>query len=294
MDHWSGTESTAILTGSFWDEVRSDGGKLALKHVEYRMLETAVLADPSIRDVARYWEMHLGCHEDVVRARLDAIGVAPTDAFVRFIVGCLDSWHARKSRREAIDPETEREVFERYRVLRGSQLRCEVCGYHFLEDDLNSRRAGMSSEAGLELGTFLHPGREIDDLKPISSTGMDRHFTGLEIDHIVPQVGLGSSRSVNLALLCRFCNLGKSGYLHPLEGLSDFIASSLVSAYNTTPGAPGATVCIVACLRQSGGVCEVSGGTVSEVELSVRPRSGSKWLVPWKLQPVSYAALAES
>jgi|AntRauTorcE11898_2_1112593.scaffolds.fasta_scaffold08039_2 5-methylcytosine-specific restriction endonuclease McrA len=51
-----------------------------------------------------------------------------------------------------------------------------------------------------------------DELKPIHE--FSREQTAIELDHIEPLSHLGNHKLINLQLLCRFCNQGKSNRVH--------------------------------------------------------------------------------
>lgn len=275
--------------------IESECADALLIDLKARLGETAILCHPKIRRIARFWEQFLGRQESVIRKALCDIGLSdPPDDLVSFITGCLGSYRARKGFRDKISWDVERSVFEEFAKRREStELRCEMCGYHFREGDLNSRRAALASEFALDLANSVDPRREGDLFKPVSLDGKDKYFTKLELDHIIPIAALGWSDADNIQILCRFCNSGKLHFLYPFESISPLIASSLGVAYETIVNPNRLSYGVVSTLWSSGRVCSVSGKSSGESELTVcfREREGrveNEWFVPWNLEVRSY------
>ena len=135
------TGSSALLEHGYWRHIMDQGASAAFEHLSRRMVETSVLSSPPIRDLARYWDLYLGRHDDVIRQRLAGLGITEPDlAFVIFVRRCLESWHARYGLHEDIDPRVERTAFELYPRRMDTQLRCEICGY---ADAVSSVRTSM-------------------------------------------------------------------------------------------------------------------------------------------------------
>ena len=160
-----------------------------------RLIETAIFCHPALKRLSLRWERYLGKHSDKVTAALECVGVeSPSSALVSFVCKCLGSYKARVGASDSISIESERLVFQEYASRRCSdELRCEVCGYHFREIDLNSRRAALASEFSLKLADFVDPRREGDPIKPIHREGKDGYYGKLELDHDVPLAALGWS-----------------------------------------------------------------------------------------------------
>jgi hypothetical protein len=264
--------------------------KRAHELLKRRLKECALLCTPQLKDIASCWGMYLGRHEEVLRRRLSDLGAEFDDNLVRSILECLES-AASNSWEEPITAQVEAQVFSLYAERsRSKDLRCELCGYHFLESDLGARRLSLASEYDFELARSVHPRREGDLLKPLSVERKDRYYTSLEIDHIRPRAALGRSTPDNLSIVCRLCNVGKADFMHPLEGLSVSVASSLGASYST-PKSWHSIVTVVAAFQRADGACERTGNR--NVELTVLPRDGVSWFMPWNLEVVSYDAMPE-
>lgn len=280
------------MTSRHWEELRDPWIPRANLQVEARLFLSALLCDPAFVEMAAYWELYLGRHREELRRRLEhRFGVIdPPATLISFLYGALESWNARLARRDTVTLLAERAVFESYANRFGAALRCEICGYHFTTTDLTSMRRGLCEEFGLVLAARVHPLREGDPRKPLSTSGKLRDYTRLELDHVIPISALGQGASDNLAVVCRHCNLGKDGFLFPLESLSMFAVGALNAAYAESRNQANSIPAVVACFRLRGSRCERSGLTAAEAELTVRPIHESRWWVPWELECVAYDA----
>lgn len=289
--------STALLrdlpnamASPYWEALREPWVANASTQVEARLFLSALLCEPVFIELAAYWDLYLGRHREEVRRRLESrLGFAdPPTTLIGFLQRGLESWNARLARRDTASPLVERTVFETYADRVGLELRCEICGYHFTTADLTSIRKSLSEEFGLRLANRVHPLREGDDWKPLSTSGKARDYARLELDHIVPISALGQGSAANLAILCRHCNFGKDGHLFPLESVSLFAIGALNAAYTGSCYPTSSIPAVVACMRLKGSRCEESGLTSAEAELTVRPLADSRWWVPWELKCIAY------
>jgi len=267
------------------------------QHIRTRCIELSLACDPVLRDLSRFWDMHLGNHRNLIRLRIQELGMAPeNDELIEQLVECLGSNTARNGCFDAIDRRVERLVIETYCDRNGTtELRCECCGYHFRSEDVNPRRRAVAEDAGLVLAEFIDPRRLEDDLKPVSREGKDRFFLQLELDHVVPRLGLGASTKGNLRLLCAFCNLGKTHYKYPGEAIAECISASASLSFGTTASATWIARTAVNAILTHSRSSQLSSANYCSTELTVRFRScndrdstGSDWLVPWNLQVLSY------
>ena len=259
--------------------------------IRVRLFLSAILCHPLVRDIAMCWERYLGRHEELLKDRLQRVGVAdPSEDVVRVLLACLSSYNARFNKRDEISSHTELAVFEAY-ANEACELRCECCAYHFRAADLSSRRLSLCDDFGLRLAPSWDPNREEDDLKPLSTPGSkDKYYLKLELDHAVPQAALGWSTSDNIQVLCRFCNSGKDCFSFPLEPLSIIAANSLAVSYGDIPKIGRTITTSVAALRWNGPRCYECGSQgEKEVTVEFNAKKGeSLWFVPWRLRVVCY------
>jgi len=278
------------MASPYWEALREPWVVNAGVQVEARLFLSALLCEPVFVELAAYWDLYLGRHREEVRRRLESrLGFAdPPATLISFLHRGLESWNARLARRDIVNPLVERSVFETYSERVGPELRCEICGYHFTTADLTSLRRSLCEEFGLRLANRVHPLREGDAWKPLSTSGKARDYARLELDHVVPISALGQGTAANLAVLCRHCNFGKDGHLFPLESVSMFAVGALNTAYAGSSYQASSIPAVVACMLLNGSRCEQSNRTSAEAELTVRPRHDTRWLVPWELQCVAY------
>jgi 5-methylcytosine-specific restriction endonuclease McrA len=263
--------------------------QLAILQVLLRALETHVLADDELLNVARFRDLLLGQADSRIDKRVeDLFGIRPSTDLVTYLRRCLTSAAAtstsgEKSRIGSVD---ERGVFE-YAISRNprSEVRCTICGYHFVQGDLGTARSELIRELGGELARSPEPGRIEDELKP-------RIYSQLEIDHIVPEEGFGWSDTTNLQLACSYCNRGRLIFRRALEPLSTMVAGSLGTHPPSRLHRMPRQVIVVACLLCGDGRCSVCAKSRIDTELTVQLRSpgvqARMWFVPWNLETVCY------
>lgn len=262
--------------------------RLSVVHVLVRALETFLLADDKLLNIARYRTAFIGTEEEIIRNRLrEILHVDPPASVVTHFRKCLTGSAAASPAKTSPNRETERQVLmSTIAEHPQKQLRCAICGYHFTENDIKGAgRREICEESGGQLADAKHPRRLDDELKP-------REYTRLELDHVVPELGLGWTEKDNLQVLCQFCNNGRLAFRRSLEPLSTLVAGSLgvfPSGRNHSITRQAASV---AAIAQSGGICSNCHKTSNDVELTVRLRTceeGSRlWFVPWNVEVVCY------
>jgi len=256
-----------------------------------RCIEFSLTCDPVLHNLSRFWDLHLGEQRCIIQNRIRELGHEGDDGLVDYLLEVLSGTAARSGERDGIDRRVERNVIETYADRNcTSELRCECCGYHFRAEDISPRKRAIAVDAGLSLSNFIEPRRLEDDLKPISREGKDRLFLRLELDHVIPRLGLGSSTTQNIRLLCSFCNSGKSHYRYPGEAIAESISASASYAFGTTDSATWIARTAVTAILMNQRKSEVSDHTYRSSELTVRFRGGTlgQWLVPWNLEVVAY------
>jgi hypothetical protein len=287
-------------SGFTHDLVGSEDVAEAIEQINCRIVETRLLSDQRIREIAGFWELYLGRQEQMIRERLVELGVVTNlDELTRHLFELIGSYSSRTGETGSITPVSEYGLFEAYTSRSASpELRCECCGYHFRERDLNPRRLAIAASLGLGFAECIHPKRLLDEFKPTSISTRDDAYLQMEIDHDVPWAALGRPDADNLRVLCRLCNRGKGLFVYSLESLSMSVATSLLHSYRIDEKYR-LLVSVVSALRYADGVCALSGAKVSNNELTVRLRkrnqaTDSEWLVPWNLEVVSYDAVCDS
>lgn len=262
--------------------------QLSVVQVLLRAFETFILADDKLLNIARYRDLLLGSADDLISKRVSELfGVTPTPEVVSYLRHCLTSRAACDSsgeKRDIVVPVAQRVLQDAIERHPRQELRCVVCGYQFLEEDVGSR-LDFIRDRGAVLATTREPGRLEDILKP-------RSYTQLELDHIVPEEGFGWSDPDNLQITCKFCNFGRLIFRRPLEPLSTMIAGSLGFHPPSRPHRPARQVVIVACLLEGSGSCSICGTHRVDTELTVQLRDvdtqSRMWFVPWNLETVCY------
>lgn len=262
--------------------------QLSVVQVLLRAFETFILADDKLLNISRYRDLLLGSADDLILRRVSELfNVTPTPELVSYLRHCLTSRAASDpsgDKRDIVVPVVQRVLQDAVEHHPRQELRCVVCGYHFLEEDVGSR-LDFLRDCGAILARTREPGRLEDVLKP-------RSYTQLEIDHIVPEEGFGWSDPDNLQITCKFCNFGRLIFRRSLEPLSTMIAGSLGFHPPSRPHRPTRQVVIVACLLQGSGNCSVCGTDRVDTELTVQLRDtdveSRVWFVPWNLETVCY------
>ena len=261
---------------------------MSILHVLLRALETYLLADDQLLNVARFKDLLLGTADEYISRRVaEILGVQPSAEVVTYLRQCLTSRAASDARGEKVGVIgfVEQHVLERALGEHPRrELRCAVCGYHFLEEDTGSR-TDFLRERGAVFARTREPGRLEDFLKP-------RAYTQLELDHIVPEEGFGWSDADNVQVTCQFCNRGRLIYRRSLEPLSTMIAGSLGAHPPKRSHRMPRQIAMVACLLESDGSCTICNASRANGELTVQlrdNRGGSRvWFLPWNLEAVCY------
>lgn len=262
--------------------------QLAVLHVLLRAFETYILADDKLLNIARFKDLFLGTADDLISQRLsEMFHITPTREVVAYLRHCLTSRAASDpsgEKRDIVVPVGQRVLQDAVEQHPRRELRCVVCGYHFLEEDAGSR-VDFLRDCETVFAQTREPGRLEDLFKP-------RSYTQLELDHIVPEEGFGWSDPDNLQVTCKFCNFGRMIFRRSLEPLSTMIAGSLGFHPPSRPHRPPRQIVIVARLLEGNGTCSVCGAHRTDTELTVQLRDPTVqsrvWFVPWNLETVCY------
>ena len=223
----------------------------------------------------------------MIRARVEEIlGVSPPVTLVNHLRKCLTGHMARVGQKATITHWQVNELFRHVAISHPRQeLRCAVCGYHFQLSDLGAARRELADEAGLLFAADFDPGRLNDDMKP-------QEYSRLEIDHIVPEEGLGWDSLDNLQITCQFCNFGRLIFRRPLEPVSTMMAGALSAFPPARTHRVTRQVIVVSALRNSGYRCSKCAVTNIERELTAQLRGEEEtsrmWCVPWNLEVLCY------
>ncbi len=260
----------------------------AIVHVLLRLLETYILADDQLLNVARYRELLLGQEDQHIEKRLKALfNVTPPPELVSYVRQCLTGNAALSTTgaKQQVTVPVENAVLQRaVQQHPRHELRCTICGFHFLEADAGSRLAALRN-FGAVFASTPEPGRLDDELKPFT-------YRRLEIDHIVPEEGLGWSDADNLQAACQFCNGGRLIFRRAFEPLSTMVAGALGLYPPSRPHRITRQVVAVARLLISNGTCTTCGISKQDAELTVQlldqTLSSRLWYVPWNLDVTCY------
>ena len=279
------------------------GSRVALedgfKLIALRAVETMLLADHRLRQLAHYWDAEVGRADEIIRACIrDLLGVNPPDRLVNYLRNCVGSGMSRNGEAESVSADLAQQVIERAISDNPTdELRCHICGFHFRSDDMGQRRKDAVSLVGGKLALYIHPNRLADQLKvwqiPTGKGGV-RKLTELSIDHVVPQSGFGWTSADNLAPMCTFCNTGKMIYRRSMEPLSVLVASALDLCPEGRRHTLGRQIATVALLLYSSTRCGRCGKGPSEVELTVsvqRERKAVRAIVPGPAEVVCYSCI---
>lgn len=252
-----------------------------------RTVETFLLADHAMLDIARYPEIYLGTADQVIHSRIvELLGVTPPVALVNHIRKCLTGHMARVGQKAAITDHQVAEVFRRVGTKHPrKELRCSICGYHFQTKDVGQSRRELAEDAGLVFATDFDPGRINDDMKP-------QEFSRLEIDHVVPEEGLGWHGVDNFQVACQYCNNGRLIFRRGLEPISTMMAGALSAFPSTRSHRITRQVIVVSALRTSGFRCSLCSASTEDRELTAQLRNEAEpsrmWCVPWNLEVSCY------
>lgn len=254
---------------------------------------TKILCHKDIKEIALYWNLYLGRHLEIIRERLVLIGIKkPTEQLVIEVKRRLQSQYARASKKRSFTLQTERDLFENYHRKRGVQLRCEICGYHFREQDLSPQRLAIAEEYNFQFAYLINENRLNDQYKPFDDGSGEQKMLKLEIDHEVPVSFLGSYDPENLLILCYFCNRGKYHYTYPAEALPSFLNYTIASEYDRNNEPAYLMTTVVSAFRIANGMCTATRVSNKEDELTViTDQSKMGEIGPWRFRVVSYKYL---
>jgi 5-methylcytosine-specific restriction endonuclease McrA len=270
----------------------------SLRSVLLRVLEVSILRDPRIQLLAERWSILGARAPKLLGERIaELTGSQPSEVVVRYMVSILGGSAMQRGRRSTDYSANLPDLFANARRTAPSgHLRCSICGYHFQRVDLSPERQNIALSEGLIFASKQRPERSFnrDPWKPLyveMRRGRElrrKTLTGLTIDHIVPEEGLGWSSTDNLALTCKLCNQGKMSYRWALEPLSLFGAGGL----SDFPSDRGFNflrqAIVVSAYRFHERKCGLCNASVSHKEITVRPSIKAKpiashSLAPWTL-----------
>jgi ribosomal protein S27E len=262
--------------------------QIAVLQVLLRALETYILADHDLLNLSRYRDLLLGQEDEHIRRRLkELFQIDPPTELVLYLRRCLTGRAACNvsGQKKQVTEFVERIVLDR--AVNGHprrEVRCAICGYHFLIADVGSRIEYLNS-LGAAFADLPDPGRLEDELKP-------PEYSRLELDHIVPEEGFGWSDADNLQVTCQFCNTGRLIFRRAFEPLSTMIAGALGLYPPSRPHRMTRQVIAVATLLESKGLCFRCGTPRVDAELTVELRNSEPasrlWFVPWNLNVTCY------
>jgi 5-methylcytosine-specific restriction endonuclease McrA len=260
--------------------------ELAIVHVVLRLLESFLLTDNELLEIARFPDIYLGSAEKVIASRLQNLfGFEPPSSLVRYLRKCLLSQVHGTGEKATITDSMFNSVLQRFRdEVSSSHLRCEVCGYHFRRIDVGDARAEMVLDLGLEFSRTQNLRRTQDVYKP-------SRFCKLTLDHVVPEEGFGWTSTENLQITCEFCNQGRLIFRRALEPLSTMAAGATSAFPESRPHRKTRQVIAVASIAYSNGNCTLCENNKSNSELTVRLKSNQAsalWFSPWNLEVVCY------
>lgn len=277
-----------------------DGGpsvEETLLEIVIRALETRILADNVLLNLARFWPAYAGQADTIIEERIGVLfGAAAPPALVDYVKKCVRRNSDFATSKSTIPHDILERLVERVAKdpANNNQLRCSTCGYHFRPDDMGDDRRELVADAGIELATSLMPGRNTDPYKPIATFGIKNPISLLQlgVDHVTPEAGLGWTDVENLRFACAFCNNGKSIYRRARESFGTSVASSLMLLADKTRHTMLKQQTVVATLAGSQGACIACNASRTTTELTVRPKNAPvverEWFVPWSLRVVCY------
>lgn len=243
-----------------------------------------VLSDSHVRQLGDLADVYRADARDMIAERIDHLGLRGylNESDIQHLRSLVIEGGSTGAHNENLSENLVSEVFAAYARRRGGELRCESCGYHFRRVDLSTKRLRQAERVDLVLARRLHPRRPPDRQKLGAKTV-------LHIDHRIPRAGWGPSRIDNLAVLCAFCNSGKSIFSNSLEAISLIIASSL-AATSKAASAWLRQWGFVSALALKDNSCETCGAGTDDAELTVV--GDVDWFVPWQLQVQCYSCEA--
>lgn len=234
-------------------------------------IEVTIISDVELMRVLEYWDMLSPRADSIVKGRLAVLcGVEPSTGLVEYIVKCLRGTAAQRGRGRSEQHQFYDPIFSDMREKTGADLRCNCCGYHFREKDLNDGQKRVARRLELSLARTLHPGRNEDPLKPVQTKSkVQEPLTKLTIDHVTPELRLGWTYPDNLECLCTFCNQAKLAYRRPLEPVSVFCAGALSNLSKESAAIGVRSTILVSIIRANGHACHLCQRDWSRVELTV-------------------------
>jgi hypothetical protein len=154
-------------------------------------------------------------------------------------------------------------------------IRCGICAYQFERRDLTARYLAIADRYFSITEGDIRRGPGTDSVKPT----IERTYTQLEIDHVLPYSLGGRLSTANVQVLCSYCNRGKGSSVSA-AGLA---ASILLNGRVVRDDFTDLTSSAVAAMWHSGD-CSLKDRECSR-ELTVvlaRPPS----CLPWDMQVV--------
>jgi hypothetical protein len=261
-----------------------------------RAIETRILCDPRLRQLALYWDTLLGEADNIIRETIfDLTKCSASPELVRYVKNCVRSDSSRRGHKLEIPRSVVEIVIENAIATEGPEVRCHHCGYHFCLEDVGIDRQELICDLQGEFSSTIHPRRLQDLLKPwqVPTGGqkLPRRLTRLTIDHLTPEAGFGWTEPENLVVACEFCNNGRAVYRRGAESLSVVIAGSLQGCPSTREHNQLRQIAVVAAVIAARRRCSQCGVDTSECELTVRTDeelSGTRWLAPWAAKVLCY------
>jgi hypothetical protein len=284
-------EAIAELLDIF--STQSASVKTAFVHVLLRALETFILADHELLNLARYHQLFLGRESEYISDRVGKLlGAKPPDEFVSYLQRCLTSFAATNGGKAGLSSFLDKLVLQNAIGQHPRrEIRCAICGYHFRASDVGSR-LDIIEELDAVLAETIEPRRLEDELKPAIPIRGNTPYTLLELDHVVPEEGFGWTEADNIQIACRFCNGGRLIFRRGLEPVSTMVAGSLGAHPPSRTHRMTRQVIIVSKLVTANGVCAFCGKSRQDVELTVQLRdehvASRMWFVPWNLEVTCY------
>lgn len=259
----------------------------AITQVLLRTIETFLLADHRLLEISRYPSAYLGKADKIITERIEFIlGVSPPKPLVNHIRKCLTGHIALNGNKGTISAQHVKSLFaDVAKKHPRKEVRCSICGYHFQEKDVGSDRLAWAKSLGINFASSYDPGRLNDDLK-------SKAFSRLEVDHVVPEQGLGWTELDNFQFACQFCNNGRLIFRRPLEAVSTMIAGAMCAFPPTRPHQITRQVIMVSAIGNANYRCSTCGIDKSDAELTAQVKSGiddnRMWFVPWNLEVTCY------
>jgi hypothetical protein len=259
--------------------------RASMRTLLLRVLELTLLGDPLFVDIARYPQSYLGDAHQIIHDRLQDLfpGEEIPRPLVEHLRGSLLSGVGVQAMKAATTANVEAVILRALARSTARDLRCEICGYHFVADDLGSVRRAIADRHDARLADYRLPARIRDTWKPAS-------LSELTIDHVVPEAALGPTVDANLQVACKFCNSSKQIYRWPGESLSRDNAGSL-SLLVAGPRMTWAVNASVFTTIITDRKCIGCNRSPLEVELTARRIGGGRGpgsLAPWSLEAVCY------